>query len=277
MQSKAILITGCSSGIGRATAELFLEKGFRVYATARKIESITDLKDKGAVILPLDVTKKESVIKAMDKIVTDRVQLFGLVNNAGFGQLGPIEETTEDQAFNQMNTNVLGLASVTRHALPLMRKHKEGFVINVSSIAGKVSMPFSGWYSASKFAVEALSDALRIEVGQFGIKVVSIEPGPVRTSFGNVAYASTDHIADDSVYKPMIERLSVWSKKTLRDRVAGQPKDVSKVIFKVISKKNPRPRYRVTKLAKFLYVLRTISCDRMMDFIIRKQMGLKRL
>lgn len=277
MQSKAVLITGCSSGIGRATAELFLEKGLRVYATARKIESITDLKDKGAVILPLDVTKKETVIKAMDKIVTDKVQLFGLVNNAGFGQLGPIEETTEEQAFNQMNTNVLGLASVTRHALPLMRKHKEGIVVNVSSIAGKVSMPFSGWYSASKFAVEALSDALRIEVGQFGIKVISIEPGPVRTSFGNVAYASTDHIPDNSVYKPMIERLSVWSKNTLRDRVAGQPKDVARVIYKAITKKNPRPRYRVTLLAKFLFVLRKVSCDRMMDIIIRKQMGLKRL
>ncbi|MFB6319330.1 SDR family oxidoreductase [Saccharicrinis sp. FJH54] len=274
--SKAVLITGCSSGIGRATAELLLRKGYIVYATARKPETINDLKNKGAVTMHLDVTDLSSVIKAINRIEADGVQLFGLVNNAGYGQMGPIEETTEEMAFNQINTNVLGLASVTRHALPLIRKHAEGFVVNVSSIAGKVSMPLSGWYCASKFAVEALSDALRLEVGQFGIKVITIEPGPIRTMFGETAYSSADHVPDSSVYKSMIIRLTGWSKNTLSDRVAGKPHDVANIIYKAIQKRNPRARYRVTLIARFLHILRKYASDRLMDFMFRKQMGIKK-
>ncbi|MFC0878180.1 SDR family NAD(P)-dependent oxidoreductase [Saccharicrinis sp. FJH2] len=275
--SKAFLITGCSSGIGRATAELLLKNGYVVYATARKPETITDLKNKGAVTLYLDVTNTESIKNVVAKIEKDETQLYGLINNAGYGQMGPIEETTEEQAFNQMNTNVLGLASVTRHALPLIRKHQEGVIVNISSIAGKVSMPLSGWYCASKFAVEALSDALRLEVGQFGIKVITIEPGPIRTMFGETAYSSADHVPESSVYKSMINRLTGWSKNTLNDRVAGKPYDVANVIFKAVHKRNPRARYRVTLLAKSLFILRKYASDRMMDFLFRKQMGIKKL
>ncbi|MFB6342418.1 SDR family NAD(P)-dependent oxidoreductase [Saccharicrinis sp. FJH62] len=274
--SKAFLITGCSSGIGRATAELLLKNGFVVYATARKPETITDLKNKGAVTLYLDVTNTESIKNVVAKIEKDEIQLYGLINNAGYGQMGPIEEITEEQAFNQMNTNVLGLASVTRHALPLIRKHQEGIIVNISSIAGKVSMPLSGWYCASKFAVEALSDALRLEVGQFGIKVITIEPGPIRTMFGETAYSSADHVPESSVYKSMINRLTGWSKNTLSDRVAGKPYDVANVIFKAVHKRNPRARYRVTLLAKSLFILRKYASDRLMDFLFRKQMGIKK-
>jgi short-subunit dehydrogenase len=275
--SKAVLITGCSSGIGRATAELLLQKGFSIYATARTPETISDLKNKGATTLKLDVTDVSTIKSVISKIEDDGVQLFGLINNAGFGQMGPIEEITEEQAFQQMNTNVLGLASVTRHALPLIRKHKEGFVVNISSIAGRVSMPLSGWYCASKFAVEALSDALRLEVGQFGVKVIVIEPGPIRTMFGETAYSSTDHIPDSSVYKQMVLKLTGWSKDTLSDRVAGKPHDVAHVIYHAIQRRNPRARYRVTLIAKLLYLLRKFASDRMMDFLFRKQMGIKKL
>lgn len=273
---KAILITGCSSGIGLATAELFLNKGNVVYATARNPKTLDHLKEKGALVHPLDVTRKETIEAVISAIETDGHQLSGLVNNAGYGQLGPVEVVTEEQALNQLNTNVIGLASVTRHALPLMRKHHEGFVINVSSIAGRMAMPFSGWYSASKFAVEALTDALRLEVGQFGIRVIAIEPGPIRTSFGNVAYHSADHVPDDSIYKPMIERLSKWSKNTLSDRIAGQPIDAARIIYRVSQKKRPRARYRVTLIAKFLNVLKKNTNDRVLDYILRKQMGIKR-
>ena len=274
---KAFLITGCSTGIGRATAEQLLRQGYTVYATARKLESIVDLEKKGAAILTLDVTDISSIEKVKEKIEADDVQLFGLVNNAGYGQMGPIEEVTAEQAFNQMNTNVLGMASVTRTFLPLIRKHKEGIIINVSSIAGKVSMPLSGWYCASKFAVEALSDALRLEMVPFGVKVVVVEPGPIRTSFGEVAYSSTDHIDENNAYTPMLKQLTAWSKKTLNDREAGKPIDVANVIVKILRKRNPKPRYRVTRIAKFLYILRRLVSDRFLDNLYIRSMKLKKL
>lgn len=272
---KAILITGCSSGIGRSIAEELLKNGYLIYATARKPETIVALKEQGAITLPLDVCDSNSIRLVKERIEKDGVQLYGLVNNAGYGQMGPIEEVTEEQAFQQMNTNVLGLASVTRIMLPLIRKHNEGKIINIASIAGQVAMPLGGWYCASKFAVEALSDALRLELGQFGVKVVVIEPGPIRTNFGEVAYSTAESVDSQSVYKAMMEKMTGWSKTTLNDSVAGKPVDVAKVVVKAIEKRNPRPRYRITGIAKFLYVLRRLSSDRFLDFIFRKQMGLK--
>lgn len=273
--SKAILVTGCSSGIGRATAELLMKNGYKVYATARKPETISQLQDKGAITLALDVTNNQSVANALKQISENGDTLYGLVNNAGFGQMGPIEEVTEEQYRQQIETNVFGLAALTRAALPLMRKNKQGVIVNVSSIAGKVSMPLSGWYCASKFAVEALSDALRLEVRQFGIKVVVIEPGPIRTNFGEIAYGSANNVPETSPYKPMMNKLTQWSKQTLNDFVAGTSDDVAKVILKAITIKNPRPRYRITGIAKMLYLLRRITSDRMLDFMFRTQMGIK--
>jgi short-subunit dehydrogenase len=189
--------------------------------------------------------------------------------------MGPFEEVTYEQSYTQMNTNVLGLASVTRAVLPILRENGGGRIINVSSIAGKVALPLSGWYCASKFAVEALSDTMRLELRQFGIKVVVIEPGPIRTNFGEVAYATADNVKPDSLYKPLLDRMKSWTKSTLNDNVAGKTDDVSKVILKALEKKNPRPRYRITGIAKFLYCVRRISSDRLLDLIFRKQMGLK--
>jgi short-subunit dehydrogenase len=273
--SKAILITGCSTGIGRATAEHLIKSGYKVYATARKPESITDLQEKGAITLSLDVTNNQSITNALNQISENGDTLYGLINNAGFGQMGPIEDVTEEKYRQQIETNVFGLAAMIRAALPLMRSNNQGIIINVSSIAGKVSIPLSGWYCASKFAVEALSDALRLEVRQFGIKVVVIEPGPIRTNFGEIAYGSANNVPETSPYKPMMNKLTQWSKQTLNDFVAGTSDDVAKVILKAITLRNPRPRYRITGIAKMLYLLRRITSDRMLDFMFRKQMGIK--
>jgi short-subunit dehydrogenase len=273
--SKAILITGCSTGIGRTAAEYLVKSGFKVYATARKPETLSDLQSKGAITLALDVTDNLSIKNALKQIDDNGDTLYCLINNAGFGQMGPIEDVTEEQYRQQIETNVFGLAAMTRAALPLMRSNNQGIIINVSSIAGKVAIPLSGWYCASKFAIEALSDSLRLEVGQFGIKVVVIEPGPIRTNFGEIAYSTANSVAENSPYKPMMNKLTQWSRQTLNDRVAGNTYDVAKVILKAITSKNPRPRYRITGIAKMLYLLRRISSDRMLDFLFRKQMGIK--
>lgn len=173
-----VLITGCSTGIGRATAEQLVRAGYTVYATARRPETLADLAAAGAVTLALDVTDEESMTSAVRLVEKEHGQVGTLINNAGYGAYGPVEEVSLDEARREFETNVFGLGRMCQLVLPAMRTAGSGRIINISSMGGRVTFPAGGWYHASKYAVEALSDALRVEVASFGVQVVLVEPGP---------------------------------------------------------------------------------------------------
>ncbi|WP_144902594.1 SDR family oxidoreductase [Halobellus captivus] len=187
MHPKTVLITGCSSGIGRAAALAFLEEDWCVYATARNPADIETLGEKGCRIATLDVTDGDDVDRVVDRIVDEEGHLTCLVNNAGFGQMGPLEDVPTEQVHRQFDVNVYGPHRLIRAALPQMRAQEGGTIVNVSSAAGRISFPGGSVYAGSKFALEAMSDALRNEVDEYGIDVVLIEPGPVETNFSDRA------------------------------------------------------------------------------------------
>src|ERR687895_1756327 len=190
--SKAVLITGCSSGIGWATAERLVDVGWRVYATARNVEKIASLEQRGCALLPLDVTDEDSMRSAVDEVERREGAVGVLVNNAGYSQSGAIEAVPMDAVRRQFETNVFGLLRMCQFVLPGMRRQRWGRIVNISSMGGKLVFPGGGAYHATKFAVEALSDAMRFEVSGFGVDVVVIEPGLIKTEFGTAATGSIE-------------------------------------------------------------------------------------
>src|SRR3954451_1604237 len=198
--SKAVLITGCSTGIGRATAELLAGKGWTVYATARRPESIADLADKGCKTLALDVTDETSMEAAVKAVEDAEGAVGALVNNAGYSQSGAVETVPMDEIRRQFETNVFGLVRMCQLVLPAMRKQRWGRIVNLSSMGGRLVFPGGGFYHATKYAVEAISDALRFEVKGFGVGVAIIEPGLIVTEFGSAAKGSLDGVGDGGDY-----------------------------------------------------------------------------
>jgi NAD(P)-dependent dehydrogenase (short-subunit alcohol dehydrogenase family) len=186
---KTVLITGCSSGIGRAAAHAFNDEGWTVYATARNPADIETLGEAGCELATLDVTDQSDVDRVVDRILDEEGAIDALVNNAGYGQFGPIEDVPTERVHEQFDVNVYGPHRLIKAVLPAMRRERDGTIVNVSSVAGRVSFPGGGVYCGSKFAVEAMSDALRNEVAEHGIDVVVVEPGPVKTNFSKRAQA----------------------------------------------------------------------------------------
>src|SRR5947207_4434609 len=187
-----VLITGCSSGIGRATARHLAARNWTVYATARRVEAIQDLAADGCRLLALDVTDDQSMVAAVAAVDKEHGAVDALVNNAGYGEYGPVEEVPLDAARKEFETNVFGLARMAQLVLPGMRRQRRGRIVNVGSMGGRFTFPGGGWYHASKYAVEALSDALRFEVRPFGVAVVLIEPGTIRTRFAETAVGEAE-------------------------------------------------------------------------------------
>ncbi|NMM22027.1 MAG: SDR family NAD(P)-dependent oxidoreductase, partial [Phycicoccus sp.] len=178
-----VLISGCSSGIGAATAETLVRAGHTVYATARRTETLAGLEALGCHTLALDVTSEDSMIAAVNAVEADHGKVGTLINNAGYGEYGPIEEADLDRVRTMFETNVFGLARLTQLVLPAMRRSRSGRIVNIGSMGGRITFPIGGFYHASKYAVEAISDALRVEVKPFGIDVILVEPGLIRTNF----------------------------------------------------------------------------------------------
>jgi len=185
-----VLITGCSSGIGRAAAVSLHDAGLRVYATARRVDTLADLASRGIATLALDVTDETSMAEAVAAVEADAGSVGTLVNNAGYGLYGPVEQVPMAEVRRQLETNFFGLVRLTQLVLPGMRRRRGGRILNVSSMGGRATLPGGAFYHASKYAVEAFSDALRMEVAQFGIEVVLIEPGPVKTPWTDTAAGS---------------------------------------------------------------------------------------
>ena len=273
--SKAVLITGCSTGIGRATAEHLARRGWTVYATARRPERIQDLAGAGCRILALDVCDEASIRAAVGTVEEAEGAIGVLVNNAGYGQEGAFEATPMAEIRRQFETNVFGLVRLTQLALPAMRRQRWGKVVNLSSMGGKLTLPGGAFYHATKHAVEALSDALRFEVRGFGVDVIVIEPGPIKTSFGDTAVQSIDSpAAGDQAYAAFNAQLATKIKEAYEGpmgRFAAGPEAVALVIEKAITAPRPAARYTVTAAARILMGLRRVLPDRAFDAFLRTQ------
>jgi NAD(P)-dependent dehydrogenase (short-subunit alcohol dehydrogenase family) len=273
--SKAVLITGCSTGIGRATAELLNQKGWTVYATARNGDAIHDLAGKGCKALALDVCDETSMRNAVTTIEKIEGAVGVLINNAGYGQEGPVEEVPLAQIRRQFDTNVIGLARLSQLVLPGMRRQGWGKIVNLSSMGGRLTFPGGGFYHATKYAVEALSDALRFEVRPFGVDVIVIEPGPIKTRFGDTAQSSLQGVGTDSSPYHAFNQIVAQRIREAYDgpmaAFAGNPEAVAQVIEKAIAAKRPKTRYPVTLAARTLMALRRWLPDRAFDAFLRTQ------
>jgi len=274
--SKAVLVTGCSSGIGRATAERLATLGWTVYATARTPETLGALESAGCRTLALDVTGEASMRAAVRAVEEAEGAVGVLVNNAGYSQSGAIESVPMERVRAQFETNVFGLVSMTQLVLPKMREQRWGKIVNLSSMGGRFTFPGGGFYHATKYAVEAISDALRFEVRGFGIDVVIVEPGLIRTSFGEAAvHGMTGEVPSDGPYADFNARVAqatagVYENGALA-RFGGPPGSVAKVIERAISARRPRPRYLVTPSARVLIAQRKLLRDRGWDAAMRRQ------
>ena len=283
--SKAVLITGCSTGIGRATAEHLAAGGWTVYATARRPEAIADLEAAGCRTLGLDVTDDDSMKAAVAAVEAEHGAVGVLINNAGYSQSGAIETVPLEAVRRQFETNVFGLARLTQLVLPKMRDQRWGKIVNLGSMGGKLVFPGGGWYHATKHALEAVSDALRFEVRGFGIDVILLEPGLITTEFGNAAVASMSEVdgsADDAA--PASASADPYAKFNATVGAATQgaydgplrllgagPERVAKVIEKSIRKRRAPTRVTITPSAKLSIPSRRLLPDRAWDALMRAQ------
>lgn len=266
--AKTVLITGASAGIGYAAAELLLKRGYKVYAGARRVEKMRGLEYLGAKVFALDVTDEESLKGAVDFVLKDGGRLDVLVNNAGYGAHGAVEDVPLAEARRQFEVNLFGLARLTQLVLPHMRAAGGGSIINISSIAGKITMPTGGWYHASKHALEAYSDALRLEVGQFGIKVVLIEPGPIKTEWDNTALVNLEKYSGSGPYAPLVKRITEKFRAGYRGGAPG-PEAVAAVILKALNSSSPAARYPVPFKASIIIFLKWLLPDAVLDRALR--------
>ncbi|MFL6136363.1 MAG: oxidoreductase [Frankiaceae bacterium] len=256
----AVLITGCSSGIGHATA-LRLARRHVVYATARRPASIGDLADAGCRVLPLDVTDEASMRAAVAAVESEHGRVGVLVNNAGWGQYGAVEEVDLDDVRREFETNVLGLARMCQLVLPAMRAAGHGRIVNVSSMGGRLTFPGGGYYHASKHAVEALSDALRFEVAGFGVRVCVVQPGLIRTRFGDTAHESHPHPAGDSAYAGFTAASQAAIASSYGTPLASGPGAVARAVERAATARRPLTRYRVTLGARLMLTTRKLLPD----------------
>jgi NAD(P)-dependent dehydrogenase (short-subunit alcohol dehydrogenase family) len=271
--SKAVLITGCSTGIGRATAQHLASNGWTVYATARREESIADLRDAGCNTLALDVTDEASMEAAVAAVKAKHGAVGVLINNAGYSQSGAVESVPMADVRRQFETNVFGLVRLTQLVLPGMRKQRWGKVVNISSMGANFVFPGGGFYHATKYAVDAISDALRFEVKGFGIDVVIIQPGLIKTEFGHAAVGAVP--GEGGAYGEFNVAVGEATEGAYESgplgKLGGGPETVATAIEKAITAKRPKARYRVTPSAHLLIAQRSLMTDRMWDRVMKTQ------
>jgi NAD(P)-dependent dehydrogenase (short-subunit alcohol dehydrogenase family) len=265
-----VLITGCSTGIGRATAERLGQAGMTVYATARRPESVADLEASGCKTLALDVTDESSMQAAVAAVEQADGPVAALVNNAGYSQSGAVETIPMDELRRQFETNVFGLVRMCQLVLPGMRKAGRGRIVNISSMGGKLTFPGGGAYHGTKYAVEAISDALRFEVRGFGVHVSIIEPGLIKTSFGDTAHGSVPQ--QDGPYAEFnaaVAKLTAEVYEGPLSKLGAGPEAVAKAIEKAITARKPRTRYPVTASARLMMANHALLPDRGWDAVVR--------
>ena len=269
MSKSVALVTGASSGIGRATALRLAALGFTVHAAARRLERMSDLVDHGIHVESLDVTDDGSMVTVVDKIMSEHGRIDILVNNAGYGSYGAVEDVPIAEARRQFDVNVFGLARLTQLVLPHMRAQRDGYIVNISSMGGKIWEPLGGWYHAAKFAVEGLSDCLRAEVAEFGIKVVVVEPGSITSEWATISANNLEAISADTPYRGQAKLIARGLRKSDTSFLASEPEVVAEAIGKAVQRTKPRTRYPVGGGARtFLFAHRVLT-DRGFDRFIR--------
>jgi NAD(P)-dependent dehydrogenase (short-subunit alcohol dehydrogenase family) len=274
--SKAVLITGCSSGIGRASALRLARRGWTVYATARRPETLADLQNAGCRTLALDVTDEDSMRAAVEEVERAEGAVGVLINNAGYSQSGAIETVPLEAVRRQFETNVFGLVRLTQLVLPKMRAQRWGKIVNIGSMGGKLSFPGGGHYHATKHALEAISDAMRFELRGFGIDVVLLEPGLITTEFGTAATASMTDIATSGEdpyahFNATVGAVTKGAYDGPMRLLGGGPDRVAKTIERALKRRRPPARITITPSAKLTLVTRRLFTDRGWDAAMRKQ------
>jgi len=276
MRTEVVLVTGASSGIGESAARHLQEAGFTVYAAARRVERMAGLRDAGVHTIALDVTDDRSAQAAIAQILAEQGRIDVLVNNAGYGSYGALEDVPLTEAQAQLDVNVLGLARMAQLVLPHLRAQRSGTIINIASMGGNFTTPLGGWYHASKYAVEALSDAMRMELTPFGIHVVVIEPGSIRTEWGGIAAAKVLETSGGGPYRKQAEQVATALGRTSVPGagMTSSPDVVARAITTAATARRPRARYRIGFGAKPLVLAHRILPARVFDRLIRRGMGI---
>lgn len=271
---KVAIVTGASSGIGKSTVEELLKAGYRVHAAARRVEVMKPLENAGAVLHFLDLTKPESITAFVRSIVEKEGRVDVLVNNAGYGSYGAVEEVPMAEARHQIDVNLFAPAQLIQAVLPTMRAQRSGKIINVSSIGGKLWSPLGGWYHASKFALEGLSDVLRNEVRPFGIDVVVVEPGGVKTEWGGIAADNARKVSGDGPYGPIAHAFANAATSAQIEKISAEPTEIAALITRISATRKPRARYVAPVSGRLMLFLRWTLNDRLFDWIWTRAMGL---
>lgn len=267
-----ILITGASSGIGKETALTLIKEGHTVYGAARRVEQMQDLVEAGGKALKMDVTDQAQVDAGVGQILKEQGQLDVLVNNAGYGLYGSVEEISIEEAKRQFEVNIFGLARVTKAVIPHMRERNSGKIINISSMGGRIYTPLGAWYHGTKHALEGWSDCLRLELKSFNIHVVVVQPGAIGTDFGDVLYEPMLKTSGDGPYQKLAHAVAKTTKETYSKKGATSPPSViARVISKAIRARRPRTRYVAGKMAKPLMWMRKHLGDRIFDRALMSQ------
>ena len=269
MKQYVILVTGASSGIGYETAAALAKMGHKVYGAARRVENMEPLKEFGIVPMALDVTDETSIKACVDGILAAEGRIDVLVNNAGYGYFGAVETVPMEDARRQVEVNVFGLAQMSKLVLPSMREHGFGRIINLSSVAGKTVLLFGGWYHVSKYSVEALSDAMRMELRPFGIDVVLIEPGGIRTDWGIIAAKHLEESSKGTAYEGPASRMAALMNKGYTGTYLSKPSVISNAICRAVNSRRPRARYRTGRGAGLLVFLHTVLPTKWWDSVMR--------
>ena len=264
--SKIALLTGASAGMGKATVRQLLVDGYTVYGAARRIENMNDIKEEGAIPLRMDLTVDEEIVSAVEHIRAKHGGVDVLVNNAGYNCAGPVEHVSIDEARRQFEVNLFGLGRLTQLLIPEMRERGGGKIVNVTSVGGKAHTPLGAWYHASKFALEGWSDCLRIELKPFGIDVIIIEPGGVKSEFASILDERTRATTNGTVYEEVA--LAFLAVNTKSANKQSPPEVVAKTIGKAVRAKRPQTRYATGYMARPLLLTRSILSDRMYDRVI---------
>lgn len=269
MNKKVALITGASSGIGESAAVLLHNNGFKVYGAARRVEKMKSIEEKGISVLPLDITNDESISNCVNTILEKEERIDVLVNNAGYGSYGAIEDVPMDEARRQFDVNIFGLARLTQLVIPKMRENHFGKIVNISSMGGKVYTPFGGWYHATKHALEGWSDCLRIEVKPFGIDVVVVEPGGIKTPWGIIAAENLKKTSGNGAYSEQANKTAEVTAKTYSSNQLTSPEVIGKVILKAVTTRKPKTRYAKGFMAKPTIFIRKWFGDRAFDRVLK--------
>jgi NAD(P)-dependent dehydrogenase (short-subunit alcohol dehydrogenase family) len=270
---KVALVTGASSGIGEATALELAKAGYTVYAAARRVQRMNHLTEPGIRPISMDVTDDSSMQAAVEKIIADTGRIDVLVNNAGYGSYGALEDVPMEEASYQFEVNVFGAARLTQLVLPHMRENRSGKIVNITSMGGKIYTPLGAWYHATKFALEAISDCLRLELKPFGIDVIVIEPGGIRTEWSGIAADKVRAVSSDGPYAPQGNAVANSLSSESGRRLSSPPEVIARTITKAVKARKPQTRYAVGFGAKPMIFLHDVLPDRTFDAFMRRVTG----